>query len=831
MVTRRRLGIVLITTMLTVALVAMMLAAIIQSSVGNMALSGNFYDRESALWAAESGVQYAMTCLQTNKYWRGDRNNTFGSLSQGICVEESNGNVIGLIKNRNNGALSAFRIKFNYEDNSEDTTNKATLNTFDEDSKFHLAMPYVSVNYLNPITDNDEAKFTKVYRAKTNGQGIDDNTTNLEAGGSSDFAYQLPANTCSLIVEGLSGNALRDVTTPEQLNELLNSGTANNNLTKRYVETYLGPQAANAKSEGVTPAQCAGQLNIETANNGTISLGLMGIDINADGVNPNTVELHANQGIALKGNANIKIYDATMGGDESQDGTLKRASFSTNLKSADSDTGYEISINGKNFTPKSSASYQTINSGNSTIAATFQAKNATPTSIGWNDIRKASPTDTNMSGIYEWQKVSKGDITGYQLIHYTDVKTEAQAFDRKGAFLLSPDHDAYEVVAIDPKLKTEDMPEIKGLGAGLEVDCEKLTITVKGKVYCDGDLVIRAADGLVTSDSSGTGELAARPVFSFEITDKDGTLLTSEGSINLAGEVKGSGFIAAQQDITFQGPSDLASSNKLTENMSIYAGNDVNLMPITAVSVEDAAHGLKPGTSVATEDDLDGLLDSSSEEQIIPVNGSEIQMYPIFFPMGWRPQLTQAGMNRIADLVNQKIGHDYSYKKLVNDYGVYNVTKKAKCTVPWITVFYISFPDFDHATCTCETVEIHYINKSDNNKLPLDQATLDRIKNDLNQMVRTYNYADQRIKGAIYAGRNFNAGLAATKDDSVTSLSGTHNFILEGNLIAHGKEQGTGDINISGFDYNRLYVDPSSTALLNMLGNATRLKRIMWASW
>ncbi len=255
MIGKKRSGIVLITTMLTVALVAMMLAAVIQSSMGNMALSGYFYDRESALWAAESGVQYAMTCLQTNRYWRGDRNNTFGTLSKGLCVEESNGNVIGLIKSRHNGTLSAFRIKFNYEDNSEETTSKATLNTFEEESKFHLAMPYVSVNYLNPVTDNDEAKFTKVYRANANGQGIDDKTTNLEAGGSSDFAYQLPANTCSLIVEGLSGNALRDVTTPEDLNTLLNSGTANyNSLTKRYVETYLGPQAANAKSEGITPA-------------------------------------------------------------------------------------------------------------------------------------------------------------------------------------------------------------------------------------------------------------------------------------------------------------------------------------------------------------------------------------------------------------------------------------------------------------------------------------------------------------------------------------------------------------------------------------------------
>ena len=128
-------------------------------------------------------------------------------------------------------------------------------------------------------------------------------------------------------------------------------------------------------------------------------------------------------------------------------------------------------------------------------------------------------------------------------------------------------------------------------------------------------------------------------------------------------------------------------------------------------------------------------------------------------------------------------------------------------------------------------VTVSYIANSNPRTPPLDQQTQDKIRNDLNKRVRTYNYADQRIKGAIYAGRNFNAGLAAAKDSETTSLSGTHNFVLEGNLIANGNDNDTGNINISGFEYNRLYVDPASTALLSMLRNATKLKRIMWASW
>ncbi len=125
MVIRKRLGIVLITTLLTITLVAMMMAAVIQSSYGNMALSGDFYDRESAFWAAESGIQYAMTRLQENFLWCGDNNTSYGSLRKGLYVSESNGNVVGLLQNRKNGALSAFRIKFNYEsDEDKDALKK-----------------------------------------------------------------------------------------------------------------------------------------------------------------------------------------------------------------------------------------------------------------------------------------------------------------------------------------------------------------------------------------------------------------------------------------------------------------------------------------------------------------------------------------------------------------------------------------------------------------------------------------------------------------------------------------------------------------------------------
>ena len=65
-------GIVLITTMLTVVLVIMLLSSVVYSNFGNMRLTSNFYGREEAIMAAQSGVEYAVTKLQNNITWQGD---------------------------------------------------------------------------------------------------------------------------------------------------------------------------------------------------------------------------------------------------------------------------------------------------------------------------------------------------------------------------------------------------------------------------------------------------------------------------------------------------------------------------------------------------------------------------------------------------------------------------------------------------------------------------------------------------------------------------------------------------------------------------------------
>lgn len=66
---------------------------------------------------------------------------------------ESYGNVIGLITGKS-GSKAAFRIKFNYEDTSDEVKKNTPCSRFAEDGdepepSVSIAMPYVSINNLN----------------------------------------------------------------------------------------------------------------------------------------------------------------------------------------------------------------------------------------------------------------------------------------------------------------------------------------------------------------------------------------------------------------------------------------------------------------------------------------------------------------------------------------------------------------------------------------------------------------------------------------------------------------------------------------------------------
>lgn len=209
----RKPGIVLVTTLLVTVLVVMLVTAVVGTGAGGMALTGNFYEREAALLAAESGLQYAMTRLQANPNWRGDDPGTVPSGTPDFSVIERNGNVFGFLQTAS-GNRSLFRIKFNYEDGNGGADG---LNDTSEVEN-RQASPLVSINNLQGVSS------VPARRANPNGIGLS----------SEEAPYRVPRATACILVEGLAGWGVRD-TSPDRPGTF----SANRAVTRRVVEAYL----------------------------------------------------------------------------------------------------------------------------------------------------------------------------------------------------------------------------------------------------------------------------------------------------------------------------------------------------------------------------------------------------------------------------------------------------------------------------------------------------------------------------------------------------------------------------------------------------------------
>ncbi|MGM9998265.1 MAG: PilX N-terminal domain-containing pilus assembly protein [Candidatus Bruticola sp.] len=200
---KNKRGIVLITTMLTVVLVTMLLSSVVYSNLGGMRLASNFYGREEALMAAQSGLHYAITRLQDDITWRAADSKTISETNKGLQVIEKNGNVLGCITTTN-GNKSFFRLKFNYEDGAGGLDG---LN--DSSSSELIASPYVSVNNLFNSTP------AKVYMASADGttklKEVTDSYGTKHTEADSVSSFSVGKASCYLIAEGFAGNSLRDL--------------------------------------------------------------------------------------------------------------------------------------------------------------------------------------------------------------------------------------------------------------------------------------------------------------------------------------------------------------------------------------------------------------------------------------------------------------------------------------------------------------------------------------------------------------------------------------------------------------------------------------------
>lgn len=237
-------GIVLVTTMLVISLVVMLLSTILYANFGSLRLSSNFYDREQALMAAQSGVQYAISRLEQDKDWCAKDQENFRA--NGIEVLERKGNVIGLITGPS-GQKSAFRIKFNYEDSrtNEMVEEELTKNLYRD----RIKSPFVSVNNVsNPDP-------TVAYLANDNGQAVAEDMKLRGNEGGGRVGHTVPAHTCDLVVEGFAGNVIRGNSLSECKDKIPLA-------TRRVVEVYLSASESSDSVDSVIAA--AGGLEVFT---------------------------------------------------------------------------------------------------------------------------------------------------------------------------------------------------------------------------------------------------------------------------------------------------------------------------------------------------------------------------------------------------------------------------------------------------------------------------------------------------------------------------------------------------------------------------------------
>lgn len=279
----RRPGIVLVTTLFVVMLVVMLVAGVVLMGAGGSALSASFHEREAALMAAESGLQYALTRLQARSDWRGTAAGG-GPLPMNpeFSVVERNGNVLGFLRTPS-GQRSQFRIKFNYEDGGSGSSGPDGLpDTQGDDLRFRLAMPFVSVNNLLGQSP------TPIWRAAPDGRGL--------APGEPEVL--LPRRTACIRVLGLAGWGVRE-SEPSNPDAFV-GGRA---VVQRLVEAYL---TLDESASMDSAAYAGGEIRADLALNGVFKVR------SADPEEP--ARLRALKSVRLDGQGNIR-FD---GGNESE---------------------------------------------------------------------------------------------------------------------------------------------------------------------------------------------------------------------------------------------------------------------------------------------------------------------------------------------------------------------------------------------------------------------------------------------------------------------------------------------------------------------------------
>lgn len=245
MLERKKQGIVLVTTMLTVVLVIMLLSSVVYSNLGSFRLTTNFYDKESALMAAQSGAQYAITRLQNNILWKAAPSTPFTLKTKDFEVKEEDGNVWAILTSTN-GKKSVFRIKFNGEDGPGGPDGL-------DNSANKIESPYISTNNL--FSSVPCLAYPADNQGVIKGHTVNEKGKEVFKPAAGVSPITIPKATCNLIVEGFSGPAVREAT----LNKPINSKSY---CAHQIVELYV---AIDPSSLNVDSAICAsGHIKAQT---------------------------------------------------------------------------------------------------------------------------------------------------------------------------------------------------------------------------------------------------------------------------------------------------------------------------------------------------------------------------------------------------------------------------------------------------------------------------------------------------------------------------------------------------------------------------------------
>ena len=581
---RQSRGVVLITTMLTLVLVIMLVSSVVHSNIGNMRLSATFAIRETALMAAHSGVQYAMTRLQDDLLWMGAPENgrllrVKSSLSRSddtyfVEVSEKDGNVIGKVLSAN-GQPSFFRIKFNYEDDlSSDTSEDSGALGLDalKNSERPIPSTFVSVNNLFNTSP------TTVYLAKLDGTlkvQRQQNKHGQEVLGVSEEdgrgSYSLAPATCALIVEGFAGNSLRDldlssfVSLQSESNSPLAMGPqsqADSSLARRVVEVYLTTNYNDDSLDAV--AYAAGDM---AAVCGELKTDAPGKSGSANIYARNDIDFYLN---TLDMGSNSLRYGGSLMIDSLQEGGLVDAKYQDGSLSSVSDEDIRA--------------------------------------VTWDEVRKAGKSDKGDNfldaGYYVFKRIYKYNPDGHydfnsgetKLFYYPTKELYDLHAERCVVGDNAPENlrlqGGFEVKYERPSFSKPSTWRKKLLAGGrISVDLEKATLTLNGDVNIKGagdavesDFVVAFAQG-VSPKKVPRPMLAFRtdrrqdadPVLTFDSQEYKGT-----GNIIIQGGVMGGGLINARGDIQFQGPSVLEVEPGV--GPTIYACGDVLVDGITNAS-------------------------------------------------------------------------------------------------------------------------------------------------------------------------------------------------------------------------------------------------------